>query len=55
MFGIFMLIFAAVLVVGGMVTAVSPRSEITTRAAGGGALALGVVIIALASLSLIHI
>lgn len=29
MFGIFMLIFAAVLVVGGMVTAVSPRSEIT--------------------------
>lgn len=49
MFGIFMLIFAAVLVVGGMVTAVSPRSEITTRAAGGGALALGVVIIALAS------
>lgn len=49
MFGIFMLIFAAVLVVGGMVTAVSPRSEITTRAAGGGALALGVVIVALAS------
>lgn len=49
MFGIFMLILAVVLVVGGAVTTVSPRSEITTRAAGGGALALGVIIIALAS------
>lgn len=49
MFGIFMLILAVVLVVGGAVITVSPRSEITTRAAGGGALALGVIIIALAS------
>lgn len=49
MFGIFMLILAVIIVVGGAITAVSPRSEITTRAAGGGALALGVIMIALAS------
>ena len=49
MFGIFMLILAVILTVGGLITAVAPRSETTTRAAGGGALALGVIIIALAS------
>lgn len=45
MFGIFILIIAVIFVVGGVITAVSPRSEITTRAAGGGVLLLGVVMI----------
>lgn len=49
MFGIFMFVLAVILVVAGLITAVSPRSEITTRAAGSGALALGVIMIALAS------
>ena len=49
MFGIFMFVLAVILVVAGLITAVSPRSEITTRAAVSGALALGVIMIALAS------
>lgn len=49
MFGIFMLILAAIFVVAGLIVAVSPRMAVSTRAAGGGALALGVVIVALAS------
>lgn len=49
MFGIFTLILAVILTVGGLITAVSPRSEITTRAAGGGALLLGIVMIVAAS------
>lgn len=49
MFGIFTFILAVVLTVGGLITAVSPRSEITTRAAGGGALLLGIVMIVAAS------
>lgn len=49
MFGIFTLILAVILTVGGLITAVAPRSEITTRAAGGGALLLGIVMIVAAS------
>lgn len=49
MFGIFTLILAVVLTVGGLITAVASRSEITTRAAGGGALLLGIVMIVAAS------
>lgn len=45
MFGIFMLILAAIFVVGGVITAVSPRMAVSTRAAGGGVLLLGIVMI----------
>lgn len=45
MFGIFMLILAAIFVVGGLIVAVSPRMAVSTRAAGGGVLLLGIVMI----------
>lgn len=45
MFGIFILILAAIFVIGGVITAVSSRSENIHRAAGGGALLLGIVMI----------
>lgn len=49
MFGIFMLTCAVILIVAGLVASVSSRLESAIRAAGGGALVLGVIIIALAS------
>ena len=45
MFGIFILILAAIFVIGGVITAVSSRSENIHRAAGGGALLLGIAMI----------
>lgn len=45
MFGIFMLILAAIFVVAGLIVAVSPRMAVSTRAAGGGVLLLGIVMI----------
>lgn len=45
MFGIFMLILAAIFVVGGLIIAVSPRMAVSTRAAGGGVLLLGIVML----------
>lgn len=45
MFGIFILIIAAIFVVGGVITAVSPRMAGSTRAAGGGVLLLGIVMV----------
>lgn len=45
MFGIFMLILAAIFVVGGVIIAVSPRMAVSTRAAGGGVLLLGIVML----------
>lgn len=45
MFGIFILIIAAIFVVGGLIIAVSPRMAVSTRAAGGGVLLLGIVML----------
>lgn len=45
MFGIFILILAAIFVIGGVITAISSRSENMHRAAGGGALLLGIIMI----------
>lgn len=45
MFGIFMLILAAIFVVGGLIIAVSPRMAVSTRMAGGGVLLLGMVML----------
>lgn len=49
MFGIFILTFAVFLIVAGIIAAVSSRFESSTRAMGGGALAIGVIMIAFAS------
>lgn len=49
MFGILTLTLAAILIVAGLITAVTPRVGSSVRAAGGGALVLGVAMIALAS------
>ena len=49
MFGILTLTLAAILIVAGLITAVTPRVGSSVRAAGGGVLVLGVIMIALAS------
>lgn len=48
MFGILTLTCAVILIVAGLITAISSRLESSIRAAGGGALVLGVIMIALA-------
>mgnify|MGYP001943743497 FL=1 len=45
MFGIFILILALILILTGLITAISSRSENMHRAAGGGAFLLGIIMI----------